>query len=483
MNEKFKIKLAAIAKDESFYLPLWIYHHFYFGFDAIDIRINNITDNSLKVLESLKEIYGDSLSFRVVDHEVDSCKQRGVDFQIYIYNKIYEETLNEDFTHLIFLDIDEYWCSKNFSNTIKDFLKETSDFDVCMFQWFTDNPNYNRKIDYFAFQYLIIGRKGRHVKSLLNLKASIECVFVHNFFIKNGKYILSDKSTIYFSDENKSRATLPKEIFEKNRLKLDEYFIHHQIFRSQEEYIASLLRGNKQNGDDSILKVNRNGYCLNKSKFFSVRWYIINSFLDKYNYDYLKLISNFANDHHKSKLLLIDRKNKVLNLLKDSLFIQQVYEKKMQGISKDIYENKIITNNFKIKIHQLIFNEYNLNCSFICNLISEKNDFILQITQGFNCVLVPATILLLNTNNSTDLIEKEFKVTINIKNLLHVYYHNHPPFCLVTKVKEEFIVLERMAFCSIAPIVAIYAEKIRRCSGQGSKSAKYTGSALDELKQ
>lgn len=41
-----KIKLIAIAKDEAAYLPDWIFHHLYFGFDSIDIYVNNTTDNT-----------------------------------------------------------------------------------------------------------------------------------------------------------------------------------------------------------------------------------------------------------------------------------------------------------------------------------------------------------------------------------------------------------------------------------------------------
>lgn len=41
-----KVKLVAIAKDEAAYLPDWIFHHLYFGFDSIDIYVNNTTDNT-----------------------------------------------------------------------------------------------------------------------------------------------------------------------------------------------------------------------------------------------------------------------------------------------------------------------------------------------------------------------------------------------------------------------------------------------------
>ena len=55
-NKKpIRIKLAAIAKDEAAYIPLWVYHHLRFGFDSIDVWINASNDNSIKILEKIKE--------------------------------------------------------------------------------------------------------------------------------------------------------------------------------------------------------------------------------------------------------------------------------------------------------------------------------------------------------------------------------------------------------------------------------------------
>ena len=52
-----KIKLAAIARDEAAYLPEWIFHHLDFGFDEIEIYINNTVDNSSAVLENITDNY------------------------------------------------------------------------------------------------------------------------------------------------------------------------------------------------------------------------------------------------------------------------------------------------------------------------------------------------------------------------------------------------------------------------------------------
>ena len=48
-GERVRVKLVAIAKDEAAYIPDWIFHHLHFGFDAIDIYVNNTSDNTQEI--------------------------------------------------------------------------------------------------------------------------------------------------------------------------------------------------------------------------------------------------------------------------------------------------------------------------------------------------------------------------------------------------------------------------------------------------
>jgi cellulose synthase/poly-beta-1,6-N-acetylglucosamine synthase-like glycosyltransferase len=50
-----KVLLAAIAKDEAAYLPEWIYYHLSIGIDEIVIYVNSTTDNTIQILDKLKE--------------------------------------------------------------------------------------------------------------------------------------------------------------------------------------------------------------------------------------------------------------------------------------------------------------------------------------------------------------------------------------------------------------------------------------------
>lgn len=461
MTQTFKIKLAAIAKDEGFYLPLWVYHHLHFGFDVLDIRVNDTTDNSIKILESLKVIYGDRLRYSLADQEMELCRLKDINFQAYMYTQIHEETLSEDFTHVFFLDLDEYWCSANFSETIKDCLGQLADFDVCMFQWLMDQPETQRNLEDFSFQTMLIGQKNKHVKSLISMQASLIAMRIHNAVIKRGHYILADQTLVQFTDEDRTRAIVPDSIFQENCLKLENYFIYHQVFRSQDEYLASLLRGNKQNGDDSLLKTNRIGYLANNPESFNLTWVIDEAVLADYKLGYLELATDLKSELDEAKQFVLARKNKLLGLLNNDTFMQQIHAHKMRGISKSIYQAKFSKPSIKSKISELAFDEAKLVCSFNCEIISKTEDYQLQLTQSFSQTLVIANIVLVDEQRLGVLFSKKFEININLRDLSYLVYNQKPPFCLVASLASELIVLERMGFRSIAPILASQVRKLK----------------------
>lgn len=456
MSQTFKIKLAAIAKDEGYYLPLWIYHHLQFGFDVLDIRINDTTDNSIRILEKLKAHYGERLRYSYADQEMELCRLKNINFQAYMYTQIHEETLKEDFTHLLFLDLDEYWCSANFSNTLKDYLGQLAACDVCMFQWLMDQPKAQRSLEDFSFQAVMLGQKNKHVKSLINMQAPLVAMRIHNAIIKQGKYRLADQTLIQFAEEDRIRATIPNDIFEQQCLKLEDYFIYHQVFRSQDEYLASLLRGNKQNGDDSLLKTNRMGYLANRPEAFNLTWALDEALLAEYKRGYLALIADLKPELEEAKRFVLARKDKLLALLNTDTFMQQIHANKLRGISESIYQAKLIKPKIRSKISQLAFDELNLVCSFNCEIISAVETYQLQITQGFRQILVAADIVLVSQQRLGERVSKTFEITIKLKELNYLVYNNQSPFCLVANLADELIVLERVSFRSIAPILASY---------------------------
>lgn len=462
MTQAFKIKLAAIAKDEGFYLPLWVYHHFHFGFDAIDIRVNNTTDNSLKILEKLKVVYGDRLCFSLADKDMEECRVKDLNFQAYMYTKIYQETLNEGFTHLMFLDIDEYWCSASFQATIKEFLSETSAFDVCMFQWLMEVPNHERKIDDFAFQTIICSQKSDHVKSLLNMKAVVKAIRVHNYVLKKGKYILPDLEQVDFLEEDHSRGVLPARIFEAKRASLSKYFVYHQVFRSQEEYVSGLLRGNKQNGDDSLLKSNRFGFISNSPVEFNLNWQLSEASLASYMQGYKNIAEDLEVEQKLARQSVLARKEQVLDYLKNDAFLQNIHKNKMFGLSPEIYLPKPVNYPIRAKLEDVSFDEVKNCCCITCLIISEILDYELVITQSFNKELIDARINFIEKKGKSPRIVKKYEIEVDLVNLAGVVYKRLPPFCLAAKINGELVLLARSGFRVLSEKVASKAEQLRK---------------------
>lgn len=464
MTQEFKIKLAAIAKDEAYYLPLWVYHHLHFGFDVLDIRINNNTDNSIEILEYLKSIYGERLQYSFADKELAESRQLDVNFQTYIYQKILDETLKQDFTHLMFIDIDEYWCSKNFTDTVKVCLKKMPRFDVCMFQWMMESPDAKRQIDDFTFTSTMCFYKNVHVKSMARLSSTITAVRAHNQIVPKGSYILPTKEEVKFDSTDNNRGTVPEAVFQAGRRTVDDYFVYHNIFRSQDEYISSLLRGNKIDGEDSLLKANRFGFIPSELAEFKLEWNIDQSVLAKYRQEYESLVASFQTELAQAKHLVLERKAAVLDYLAGDHFLQQVHATKMLGISPIIYAAKKPSYFIKAKVDNLAFDEKSLLCSFNCEIASTDNHYELMLTHSTNKVPLAASINLL----STQLVEarwiRQYTCALPISELSHLVYRRQPPFCLVAKLTgtNEWILLERGRFRELAQKLVPHATRYRK---------------------
>lgn len=100
-----KVKIVAVAKDEAPFFPLWVYHHFYFGFNAIDIYINRTSDNSEDVLDNLSLVFPKLSYFHInsLDY-LNSIYESNTPLQLQAYGLAYEN--EKDYDYLLFIDID-----------------------------------------------------------------------------------------------------------------------------------------------------------------------------------------------------------------------------------------------------------------------------------------------------------------------------------------------------------------------------------------
>ena len=181
-----KIRLAAIAKDEAAYLPRWIYHHLRFGFDEIDIYVNDTTDNSAEVINRISSRF----PVRAIAADYIYERKRSGSFQHEAYSIMINDAILQDITHLLFLDIDEFWTSRDFVTSIHQCLEDTGYSDVISFAW----TNKIDEDDAFSGPYSQHTRLRNNVniKSLFRTSLEIRRIGVHNVRATNATYLLGD---------------------------------------------------------------------------------------------------------------------------------------------------------------------------------------------------------------------------------------------------------------------------------------------------
>lgn len=261
----FRIKLVAIAKDEAAYIPQWVFHHLYFGFDAVEVWVNNSTDESINLLRRLQESLGEEVvAYTDADDFLQKCLEENRLFQPDAYNAVLRKEAERGYlTHLMFMDLDELWTPLNFQDSIKDLLRKYPESDVISFLWMIDLPEKTRSPFSRPFSDKNKFQKNGHVKSLAKLSPRLRQAGIHNHRLADGAvFHLSDGTP--FEDAPDARKVYWAYVSAsqlRDRLGQPEpYFIVHQINRSQEEYLSSLLRGRRHAGDENVFKVNRVGY-------------------------------------------------------------------------------------------------------------------------------------------------------------------------------------------------------------------------------
>jgi len=243
-TNNIKLKLAALAKDEGAYLPEWIFHHLTFGVDEIEVYVNNTTDNSVAVLTSIAQHYPVKITF------ADKLfKSATFDFQVLAYNKIVKAAVADGFTHLLLLDIDEFWTPADFSTSIKQAIINLGEPDVVNFNWFVhcDESEFGP-----CYQPSMKIRTNPHVKTLFKLAAPWDKVGIHNVLGKSLTYTRGDGKAFDFGDS-------PHCALSDAQCLDHDYFIVHRLYRSEREYISLLGRGRL---NKTKIKDNRAGYYI-----------------------------------------------------------------------------------------------------------------------------------------------------------------------------------------------------------------------------
>lgn len=244
-----RVKLVAIAKDEAAYLPEWIFHHLYFGFDQIDIYVNNSRDCTDQL--AAKFASHEKVFFR--DGDKYFCQTNAP--QIMIYTEELNKSRRQGFSHVMFLDIDEFWVAKDFETSIGRFISNHPNQINC-FEWL----NKTNESECFspAIPVKVEGQRARQVKSLISTNVLVRKLNPHGVLAHRCNPRLADGKCFDVSVENFSKVD-PSEI-EKP---LKPFFILHRMYRSEDEYVALLARGRPiKRQDIGVFKGNRKGYTV-----------------------------------------------------------------------------------------------------------------------------------------------------------------------------------------------------------------------------
>tara|TARA_B100001057_G_scaffold488676_1_gene573509 strand:- start:556 stop:1608 length:1053 start_codon:yes stop_codon:yes gene_type:complete len=347
-----KIKLIAIAKNESTGLASWVFHHFRIGVDLIDIYINNSDDNSLDICRLISK-HEPRFSYYQADRLMSACIKNSENFQLAAYNRSVKlsQTIMDATTHFLLLDLDEYLTPLNLRSSLKALIKKNPFIDIFSFLWYSDDfknkcPTFSKPLQKNMDIYMM-----DHVKSMARSEVIKSCTH-HNFNsnTKDSRLLnLLVGSTDIFLDDNwnteyqrsKFRRSFHSHLRE---IKPIEWFVYHRIYSSCTEYIASLLRGRSHNNDPTPIKVNRWGrapYPWMEAEALTLNYR--QPQLRKYYKDF----DDFLDSCHiraeliKSEEMLKTRARKVLGMVKENPNIIEQYPRPFLGLSLEEIEEDL----------------------------------------------------------------------------------------------------------------------------------------------
>ena len=243
------IKLIAVACNEACYLPEWILHHVYFGFDCIDIHVNRTTDNTFEIQKLLTQFPHVNL-IDADAHFPPGAKNPQVD----LYREEMKKAYKQGFSHVMLLDIDEFWTPLDLKTSIKDATALLPDVNTVSFEW-------QNKIDTLPFGFVIEPSNSTPVARVPQLKSLFK-------MRPEGYRMLNPHSS---RDEGLTRALADGSLFYPTNVSMSQIdgeelrkppkasFILHRLLRSEFEFIASLSRLNPRQSTtaEQPLKNNR----------------------------------------------------------------------------------------------------------------------------------------------------------------------------------------------------------------------------------
>lgn len=257
------VRIVAIAKDESAYLPEWIIHHLYFGFNSIHIYVNRTKDNTFELEGMLKQYDG----VKFINADNIFC-ENAPNPQIFAYQQALKTGYQDNVDFILFIDIDEFWTPKNLLSTIHDELKDKDDFDSLSFEWC--NKLESCELFTGAIDKLMTVARAPHVKSVVKVSKTLpKLMNPHNVRDLGMTHLLANGEP--FECVNEKMAEVSKLELAKP---IKSSFILHRIYRSPTEYLANLANLNpaQQYDPKKPIKDNRRYGYVNRRETDSIQF-------------------------------------------------------------------------------------------------------------------------------------------------------------------------------------------------------------------
>lgn len=232
-----KVKIIAMASNEAYYLPQWIHHHLYFGFNAFDIYFNRSTDNTMSVLEKLRSYYH-NISIYNVDW-IDSFFSQSPPSKFMNSGPYMHSYFNlcSDFDYVLFLDIDEFWMPRNGIDSIQKCIREFNFPNCILFEWFFIGGFEEYKLPLLSNK-TFYGYAGGYTKALFKTGLEPISINAHIPAFKLIDHIITgngEQHIPYFEDINA--------IHPSQRSTSNKYFILHDAIRSLPNNFSKFVRG------------------------------------------------------------------------------------------------------------------------------------------------------------------------------------------------------------------------------------------------
>ena len=247
-KSKTKVCICTLGKKENKYVKEYVDHYKALGVDKIFLYDNNDIND---------EKFEDVLSDYVKDDFIKIFNYRGkVAPQLKIFEKCYNSNKNK-YDWFIFFDIDEFIHLNNY-NKISDFLDEKK-FKDCKLIHFnclrhTDNDllYYDNRSVVERFPIILWDSKLYTLKTIIRGKTKRYIRIITTHWLNRG---LSGGCDVFGESVIPTRKR--RLGYKINQPKFKQYYIDHYCFKSTEEYINKINKGDGVYGDSIKNKMHK----------------------------------------------------------------------------------------------------------------------------------------------------------------------------------------------------------------------------------